>query len=163
MNEERKFVVFQVRTEEYAIPISHVISIEKVEEINRIPQLPSYVIGVVKSRGHLIPVIDIENTFYQGALLIDETVRILVLRGKSFEFGLIVADAKEIIEIAEEKIEKIGLFSHYGLSYMSGIANLHSRLITVINPNSFIESLEGVERIDDYIKEAVELKEPSAQ
>ena len=45
-------------------PFDHVISIEKFENATRIPNLPDFVKGIVKSRGELIPVIDFEQVLY---------------------------------------------------------------------------------------------------
>ncbi len=54
-----KVVVFHAGKEEYALSIEHVISIEKLEKINPIPHLPSFVLGLVKVREELIPVLDL--------------------------------------------------------------------------------------------------------
>lgn len=50
-----KVVVFRAGNEEYGVPIENVISIEKLEDINVIPNMPYYMKGVVMVRGELIP------------------------------------------------------------------------------------------------------------
>lgn len=153
MKESGKYIVFRVNNEEYAIDIDRVIAIERVENISPVPHLPSYVKGITLSRGHLVPVLDIKDIFYHQSLAIEDEVRTLVLQGEGFEYGLLVADTKEIIEISSNQIEKIDLLAHFELSYMAGVANLNARLITVIDTAAFIRTLEGMEEIDSYINE----------
>src|SRR6188472_1747442 len=102
-----KVVVFNAGKEEYAIPIEFVISIEKIEEINLIPHLPSYMRGIIKSRGSLIPVLDIGDIFYGLSTDVNETVRMIVIETDELSFGLLVKEAKEILEIPEEALEQI--------------------------------------------------------
>ncbi|WP_374054250.1 chemotaxis protein CheW [Rossellomorea sp. FM04394] len=59
-----KVVVVHAGKEEYALPIENVVSIERVEEVRPIPHLPSFVLGLVKVRGELIPVLDLANILY---------------------------------------------------------------------------------------------------
>lgn len=146
-----KVVVFNAGKEEYAIPIEFVISIEKIEEINHIPHLPSYMRGIIKSRGSLIPVLDIGDIFYGLSTDVNETVRMIVIETDELSFGLLVKEAKEILEIPEEALEQIGLVAYHKTKYFTAVANLDDRLITMIDPPSMLEVLEGVKEIKEYL------------
>jgi len=151
-----KFVVFQVANEEYAISIDHVISIEKMEGITPIPHLPSYVKGIVKVRGELLPVLDFEDVLYHRSIHENDQTRLIVLKTEELTIGVLVNDAKEIIDIAEENLKQIGLAAFGKTSYFSAIANLDARLITIVDPSKLVRSLEGVCEIEEYMKAQLE-------
>ncbi|QED48545.1 chemotaxis protein CheW [Cytobacillus dafuensis] len=153
MEETNKVVVFQVGNEEYAIPIRFVTSIEKMEGITPIPHLPAYVNGIFKVRGELIPVIDFERVLYNQSINFDESTKIIVLQTDELSIGVVVADAKEIIDIPQDKMKQLGLIAYKKTTYFTGIANLDSRIITLINPTQMVQSLEGIREIQEYMKE----------
>ncbi|WML47592.1 chemotaxis protein CheW [Neobacillus sp. PS3-34] len=152
MIDTTKAVVFQIANEEYAIPIENVISIERMENVTPIPHLPSYVKGIVEVRGELIPVIDMENILYNRELAVNDASRLIVLQSAEISFGTLVADAKEIIDLPPDKLKQVGFLTYAKTSYITGVANLDHRLITVLDPAILVESLEGVEDIKDYMK-----------
>lgn len=152
MTEINKVVVFRTGKEEYAIPIPFVISIEKVEGITSIPHLPNYVKGMAKVRDDLIPVVDFENILYGRSLKENETSRMIVLQTDELSFGILVNEAREILDIPSENLKQPGLLAYQKTSYFTGVANLDARLITLIDPSSLVESLEGIREIKDFMK-----------
>lgn len=152
-----KVVVFQVGKEEYAIPIHFVMSIEKVEGIIPIPHLPNYVKGIVKVRDELVPVLEFERILYNRSLKANESVKMIVLQTEELPFGVIVTEAKEIINIPAESLKQLGLIAYGKTSYFSGIANLDSRIITIIDPSVLVKSLDGIREIQEYMKTQKEL------
>ncbi len=147
-----KVVVFQVGKEEYAITIEHVISIEKVEGITPIPHLPVYVKGIVKVRGELLPVLDLEEILYHRTIQYNDQTRMIIVKTDELSIGVLVNDAKEIIDIDKEQLKQLGLVAFNKTSYFSSIANLDSRLITIIDPSKLVQSLEGIKEIQQYMK-----------
>lgn len=147
-----KVVVFQVGTEEYAIPIEQVISIEKVEGNTPIPHLPVYVKGIVKVRGELLPVLDLEEILYHRTIQYNDQTRMIVVKTDELTIGVLVNDAKEIIDIEKENLKQLGLVAFNKTSYFTSIANLESRLITLIDPSKLVQSLEGINEIQQYMK-----------
>ncbi|PTY75955.1 chemotaxis protein CheW [Heyndrickxia sporothermodurans] len=148
-----KAIIFQIGNEEYGISVDYVISIEKFENITLIPNLPPFVRGIVKSRGELIPVIDFEHVLYGHLLQHNEQSRLIVLNTEELSIGLLVKEAKEILDIPNDTLTQIGLVAYQKTNYMSSVANLESRLITMIDPNLLVHSLEGIKDILEYMKE----------
>ncbi|MCJ8006761.1 chemotaxis protein CheW [Lederbergia wuyishanensis] len=146
-------IVFNAGQEEYAIPVQFVISIEKYESVNPVPHLPDYISGVVKSRGELIPVLDLGFILYNRHIQYDTEVRMIVIQTEELSFALLVNEAKEILEIPENALQQMGLIAYHKTKYFSSIANLDQRIITMIDPVSMLEVLEGVKEIKDYLNE----------
>lgn len=148
----KQVVVFKTGNEEYAIPIEFIISIEKMEGITPIPHLPPYVKGIAKVRGELIPVLDLNRILYDAPIVDESSVRNIVLQTKELSLGILVNEAKDIIEISEGQIKQIGLVAYEKTSYFTGVANLDSRLITLIDPEKLVQSLEGIREIQEFMK-----------
>ncbi|QGQ47129.1 chemotaxis protein CheW [Metabacillus sediminilitoris] len=146
-----KVVVFRAGNEEYGIPIEHVISIEKIENINVIPNMPSYVKGVVKVRGDLIPVIDMNHIFYQKDTIIDGNSKLIVVQSEEIASALIVKDAKEILDVQEEQLKSIPVGAFQSTKYFTAVISLNERLITIIHPNLLISSLDEIALVKEEI------------
>lgn len=146
-----KVVVFRVGNEEYGFPIEHVMSIEKFEEINVIPNMPFYMKGVVKVRGELIPVLDTNHIFYHQDTSIDEHVKLIVVQSEELTAALIVNEAKEILELQENQLKSISVGAFLATKYFMAIASIDDRLITIIHSNLFISSLEGIALIKQEV------------
>jgi purine-binding chemotaxis protein CheW len=148
-----KVVVFHAGREEYALPIENVVSIEKLDHINPIPHLPPYVLGLVKVRNELIPVMDMASILYNNPLNKEEGLFLLVVHTDTLEVGLVVKEAKEILEVADASITDVGLLAYSRTKYFNGVINLENRMITKIDPEVLVESLEGIKEIRDYVQE----------
>jgi len=61
--EEEQLVTFRVGQAEFALEIERVQEIIRTTEITPVPQAPSYVLGVLSLRNHLLPIIDLRARF----------------------------------------------------------------------------------------------------
>jgi purine-binding chemotaxis protein CheW len=147
-----KVVVIGIGKEEYAIPLGYVVSIEKLEGIIPIPQMPDYVTGIIEIRQQVIPIIDLEYIFYHRFLQMDENSRLVIVQLEQFMVGILVNEAKEIIEISPEKIKQIGFIKSPATAYLIGVASLTGSLVAIINPEVLIGSLEGINVVLDELK-----------
>ena len=145
-----KSVVFTCGTEEYAVPVEQVVSIEKVEHITPIPHLPNYLLGYTRIRGELVPVIDFQSILY-GRKTEGDLSRIVVMNTDVINFGLVVADAKEIIDISPDLLKQMGLVNYAKTQYFTAVANLENRMITCVDPKVLVNSLEGIREIIEYM------------
>ena len=148
-----KVVVFQCGNEDYAVSIEHVVSIEKLEHVNPIPHLPDYLIGLMKIRGELVPIIDFEQILYNRSGVDLELARVVTMHTKDITVGLLVKEAKEILDIDHENLKQIGLVNYTKTRYFTAVANLENRMITIIDASILVSSLEGFNDIQSYVEE----------
>ncbi|MFJ8064064.1 chemotaxis protein CheW [Psychrobacillus sp. NPDC096426] len=147
-----KVVVFQCGDEDYAVPIEHVVSIEKLEQVNPIPHLPNYLIGLMKIRGELVPIIDFEEILYHRSGVKFENARVVTMHTQDMSIGILVKEAKEILDIASEDLKQIGLVNYTKTQYFTAVANLENRMITIVDPSILVRSLEGIKDIQSYLE-----------
>ena len=150
-----KSVVFACGNEEYAVPVEQVVSIEKLDRINPIPHLPNYCLGFTRIRGELIPVIDFGSVLYNKSSTGD-LARIIVLNTDIVNYGLVVSDAREIIDIEPGLLKQMGLVNYQRTQYFTAVANLENRMITCVEPKILVNSLDGIREIINYLHKMTE-------
>ena len=153
--ESVKTVVFACGTEEYAVPVEQAISIEKLEHVTPIPHLPNYLLGFTRIRGELIPVLDFERILYNRSTT-SPTSRIIVLNTDIVNYGLLVTDAKEILDFDESVLKQVGLVNYSKTRYFTAVANLENRMITYVDPKVLVNSLDGIREIINYLHKMLE-------
>ena len=76
----KQFVVFRLDEEEYGIEIKFAQEIIRIpEQITKIPDMPSYIEGMIDLRGRAIPIIDLKVKFGFKKTVRSIDTRLLVL------------------------------------------------------------------------------------
>ena len=153
MSASNKYVVFLAGEEEYAIPIEAVLSIEKPAAVTSVPHHPVYVEGMAKVRNELMPLINVNKVLFPRKHLSGHVheQRWIALRAKSMHLGLVVQAVREILDFTNVDIKQIGLSGVRKTEYIQGVACIGSRLITLVDPQKFISSLDALKELQDYI------------
>lgn len=146
-----KAVIVQCGQEEYALPVETVVSIEKLEQVNPIPHLPEYMLGLMKIRGELVPILDFQQILYRNSAKDDPNARVVVVQTENMYIGLLVLDAKEILDIPESKLTSSGLLAYSRTPYFKTVANLEDRMITVVDTEILSQTLTGIDAIGEYV------------
>jgi purine-binding chemotaxis protein CheW len=147
-----KAVIIECGQEEYALPVDKVVSIEKLERVNPIPHLPEYMLGLMKIRGELVPILDFQQILYGNSAKDEPNVRIVVVQTETLFIGLLVLNAKEILDIPERKLTSSGLMAYSRTPYFTTVANLEDRLITVVDAEKLSQTLTGMDEIGDFVQ-----------
>ncbi|QPC46790.1 chemotaxis protein CheW [Mangrovibacillus cuniculi] len=159
MSEMKQYIVVNVKSEEYAIAISDVQSIEKVPTTTHIPQLPSYMVGICTIREDIIPVLDLRNLLYGEIVASTTESQLILVSHPAMTIGLLADSAKEILSIQEDQINQVGLTGYHQTSYMKGVIRLDQRLVTILDTSSWFANLNGMKEIihymEDYTQEQV--------
>jgi purine-binding chemotaxis protein CheW len=102
---EHTYLTFHVENEEYAVPVVHVTEIVRLQKTFAVPDVPSYIRGVINLRGKVIPLLDVRDRFgLANAPYTDRTV-IVVLEVGETSTGLVVDGVSEVVEIPADQIE----------------------------------------------------------
>lgn len=129
-----KVIVFQLKDEEYGIPVQQVQSIERMMHITRVPKVAKFVKGVMNLRGVVTPIIDLRKRFGIEEAEYTESTRIIIVGVGDLEVGLIVDAANDVIDIPEGAIEPppevVGTIE---VEYLNGVAKLDKRLLILLN------------------------------
>lgn len=99
-----KYLTFSLAAEEYGLEILKVREIIGIMDITSMPQMPSYVKGVINLRGKVIPVIDLRLKFgLPPADYTEQTCIVVVDCGTLV--GVIVDTVQEVLDIQSNQID----------------------------------------------------------
>jgi len=108
-------------------------------------------LGLMKVRDELVPILDFEQILYNQRVENHAEARVVVVQTKALYIGLLVLDAKEIIDIPKSLLTTSGLMAYSKTPYFTSVANLENRMITVVDPEILAQSLSGMDEIGDYV------------
>jgi purine-binding chemotaxis protein CheW len=138
---ELKVIVFQLKDEEYAIPVQQVRSIEKVQHITRVPRTPHFVKGVINLRGVVTPIIDLRTRFGLEEAPFSENTRVIIVALGEIEVGLIVDAANDVIDLPADVIEPAPeVVDTVEVDYINGVAKVGKRLLILINLEKVLDN-----------------------
>ena len=72
-------VCFRLCDEQYALDIARVHEVLRVPPITRVPQMPDPVLGIINTRGNIIPVFDFRRKFGLAGKPLDQRAKIVVV------------------------------------------------------------------------------------
>jgi purine-binding chemotaxis protein CheW len=94
-NELNAYLTFALGEEKFAIPVEHVQEVVEYGHVTKVPQAPSYMLGIINLRGKVLPLMDTKIKLGLPATVVTGRSRILVLDlqtldGKDLQVGALV-------------------------------------------------------------------------
>lgn len=134
-----QYVVFTLGKEEYGIEISFVQEIIRIpEQRNKLPNMPSYIEGMIDLRDKVIPIIDLKKRFGFEQTERSNDNRLLILNLDGLLLGLVVDDVTEVLMIDDGTVEKLSSeISSISGNSIKGIGKVNGRLIVLLDALSF--------------------------
>ncbi len=140
-----KFLTFKLGEESYGVAVLKIREIIRMQKITLVPQMPSYVKGVINLRGKVIPVIDMRLKFNVGSDAVTERTCIVVVQienraaSTTTSVGLIVDAVEEVMNITENEVEETpDLGGQFDGEYILGIAKIKGEVKTLLDIDAVI-------------------------
>ena len=152
---EQKILIFSCEDEDYGLPVEQVVSIEKVENIGKVPNLPAYVKGIVSIRETLFPVIDLRQMFYNRPMERDEKAQLIIVNTEQLSLALLVQEVKELLDVTPEQWHKPDILSYQKPAFFTGVVEKGERLILFLDGEKLVEQLD-LEAIENILAEEVD-------
>lgn len=146
---ERLLTVFKVKGHPYAFLTEQVREITKYTAPFHMPDTPDHVLGLIRIREDLMPLIDLAGILGLGRTESPETCTLLVTVIKERLAAFLVSEVDGMFAISEDVLKARGDFGEKTLA----VADLEGKLVTVLNVDKLVD-----EKILGFSKKA-ELKE----
>ena len=150
------YIIFEVENTSYGINVQSIVSIERVSEITKLPQAPEYMLGIMKIREQILPVIDITRLLNNRELRIDPNNNYIIVETNGLQLALMVERTEEILEIELDKLKSIPSLQQEKVRLLEEVALLEQRLISIINLENVFASLQDIESIRSQIAQVQE-------
>ena len=134
-----QFLTFNLQDEEFGIEILRVQEIKGLARITPIPNMPSYIRGVMNLRGTVVPIVDLRARFSMPETEYNQFTVIIVVTIGDKVTGLVVDAVSDVLNVGEDNIESApDLGVGADTSFMTGIAKSGERLITLLNMDELV-------------------------
>ncbi|CAN2041626.1 purine-binding chemotaxis protein CheW [Candidatus Magnetomoraceae bacterium gMMP-15] len=147
------FIIFELAGATYGVPSRAVQQMEMIDQITPVPDAPTFVDGVVLSRGEVIPAINLRQRFGFEKIPYNLSSRLIVIDIVGRIVGLVVDTAREFIYISSTSIkpppEEVS-----GLSgkYLNGIATFEDRLVLILNMEEVLKMAKKISSALDEVE-----------
>lgn len=129
-----QLVGFSVGGEKFAVDISDIHEINRYEHINRMPELPGNVLGVIDLRGVVIPVIDLGGKLGIPGGEITRDTRIIIVGFSEDKIGILVDAVSEVLRVPEDCLENPpSITKSISSEYIRGIIRNNGYITVVLD------------------------------
>ncbi len=135
---EGMYLTFELASEGYGLEIRNVIEIIGVQQVTKVPDMPSHVIGVLNLRGKVIPIIDVRLRFQLEHREYDERTCIIVVDVDGNSVGLVVDKVNEVVDIPQQNIEPPPSAGRSQTHYIQGLGKLNEQVKILLNTEALI-------------------------
>ena len=133
--EQIQIIGFGLGQEEFGVDIFAVKEIIRTPQMTRVPNSPSFVVGVINMRGKVIPIIDLCIRF--GLPLTEKRNtdrKIVVIEHENKTVGFLVDVVSEVIKIDKSIIEPPPpMVAGIESDYITAIAKLNEKLLILLD------------------------------
>jgi purine-binding chemotaxis protein CheW len=143
---EVQLVIFQLGREEFAVEVTQVREIIRMQDITRMPKAPSFVEGIINLRGQIIAVLDLAQRLNLEAAERGSETRIIVVEAGDIKVGMIVDSVSEVMRISEDEVEPSpALAADVEAVYLKGVVKQENRLIILLDLTRILATEEMME------------------
>ncbi len=128
------------KKEDYGVSIEQVREIRPIDSITKVPNVKSYVKGVMNLRGMIIPVIDVKLKLGFVGADSGPKSRILVADVGGKLTGLLIDEVDQVMRIPLKEVETNLSGGLESLDYIRGIAKTSGKLIVLLDIVKFLEA-----------------------
>lgn len=137
-----ELITFEVASQLFGLDIMAIREIRAWTPATRLPQVPSYVAGVVNLRGTVLPVIDLAARLGWPATEPTPRHAIIVVQCGEQTLGLIVDSVSDIASLPDDALQPPPAASQNDVvPFLHGLAPLGDRMVMVLD----LERLAGAE------------------
>ena len=135
--ETTQFIVIKLGDEQYGININYIDNIVRMQHITRVPEVASYLKGVINLRGEVIPVMSVRIKMGLPEDVLTKSTRIIILKmDQQGTIGVIVDEVREVVTLDNSQIEKVSYDpKDEKANFISGIGKSGGGLISLLDLN----------------------------
>ncbi len=100
-----RVVEFLLACERYAVDIAHVREVHRLTHLTPVPCAPPFVLGITSIGGQILSIVDLKTFFELPEETLTELNKVIIVRSKSVEFGILADDVLGVRSIPLDELE----------------------------------------------------------
>lgn len=125
-----QIIIFELKGRQYAMKTKQVEEITKLMDITPVPNAPHYIRGLINLRGNVISLMELSKLLDLPVGENQEYTNIIIAKIDNEMIGLLVEDVWEVMNIEEDRIEKIDMDEKQ--QGIKGIIQIEDRIINLL-------------------------------
>jgi purine-binding chemotaxis protein CheW len=149
-----KYLTVVLENEAYGIGVLKVREIIRMQKITPVPQMPTFVKGVINLRGRVIPIVDLRVKFGLKAEFAERTcivvVQVKLPTEQTVQMGLIVDSVEEVVTLQATEIEPTPEFgAKIDTTYLLGMAKIKGAVKTLLDIDRVVapETVQAITQV----------------
>lgn len=139
-----QYLSFRLEGEEYAIEVYSIKEVIKNAEVTEVPNITSFVKGVISLRGMVIPVVDFKRYLGLSDSKPSNKARMIIVGHKRYIAGLSVDSVGEVINVSHDKVNPIPRFMEKERrEFFKGVVEYKDRFIMVLKTDILLEHIKN--------------------
>lgn len=140
-----QFLSFILGDEEFGVEILRVQEIKGWEKTTLIPNMPTYVKGVINLRGSIVPVVDLRQRFNFPELRYDDSTVVIIVRTRNEQgvekiIGLVVDGVSDVYSLDKTKLQPPPSFhGTVDSDYIQGLATVGDKMVIILDIDPMVE------------------------
>ena len=146
-----QLVTFKLENDEFGVDILRVQEINRMMNITKIPNAPTFTEGVINLRGKIIPIIDLRKKLGFVSRVYDKSTIIIVVELDGIVLGFVVDSVSEVLRIPRDIIEPPpSIIGNVESDFIEGVGKLQDRLLILLELKKIFTNTErkGIEKIN---------------
>ena len=131
-----KYIIFKSDDQKFAILIAKTERILQLENVTKVMDVSSYILGVIQYNGQVLPIIDSNQRFFNEKMEQSTSAKIIVIEWENKRIGLAVDDVLTIETIEKTKQAEVNQPAEQKGS--SDFLDINGELITVVSSESIV-------------------------
>ncbi|MEK6528981.1 MAG: chemotaxis protein CheW [Nitrospirota bacterium] len=138
MQDEAEILAFKIANEEYAVRITDLQEVLRLQRITFVPRAPKYLTGITSLRGKILPVIDLKDRLG----LTEENAgkqKIIVISGKKEALGALVGTVLGVFRFPEgELLPPPSTLTDKEKNFIEGVVRMDNKFISILKVDEIL-------------------------
>lgn len=144
----KEYLSFQVGEEDFAVDITSVVEIKAWTKPTRLPNVPSYLLGIINVRGVILPIFDLRGRFGLGNTEADQKKVIVFITYQGRTIGILVDGVSDIVKVSEDEIQPApNVEGDIKDEFINGLVGANGKMLVLLDIEKLFEGDE-LKKID---------------
>lgn len=140
MDKSSKYIVFLLNDQAFGVKVKQISSIERLQNITKLPRTQDFIKGIINHRGETTPVIDLKARLDKAKKQTNKDNRFLIVQMDNMQIGLLVDAATEVIDIPSTVIKPAPeIIGEEKETFIEGIAKFENRVLTLLDLQQILD------------------------
>lgn len=137
-NISNQYLTFTLRDEDFAIDIAKVREVLDVTAMTKLPQMPSYISGVINLRGNVVPVLDLGCRLGMDPVVPTKNTCVVIVESKIDDdlvsLGTLTDSVQMVLDLKDSEIETVPrMGTNINTDFINGMGKQGEKFLVILN------------------------------